>query len=347
MMQRLSLWQPPDEKLGKENEKMTEAQVKTGEILFVKCVKDGIPNRDPLRESDARRIFGEDDGRISLSDVSLKRDVRDYMLARYPDGGEKKDMFTFVRKEFLSESKLMGRDKLAETTLKRSGMSDLFSAAFDARIFGVVFSVKGKSFNQCGPVQFGWAHSLHPVETKYVQGTVVMPSKDVELKEETGEEEGGASQGTIWTTYTLPFAVFAMPAVVNASIAKDTKMTGTDMDVLLEALWKGTIARQARGRGIQQPLLLLHVEYKDDFFRIGFLEEGLLLDPGRESWLGGSPPTSLSQITLDATRLAERLKNNAAHIHRVRVWKEPDLKLEGNLTSLTAPKIEIARWPEK
>ena len=35
--------------------------VRTAEILFVKCVKDGIPNRDPLRDSDARRIFGEED----------------------------------------------------------------------------------------------------------------------------------------------------------------------------------------------------------------------------------------------------------------------------------------------
>src|SRR5947209_14130593 len=57
--------------------------VRTGEILFVKCVKGGIPNRDPLRDSDARRLFGEDDGRISLSDVSIKRDVRDYVLARF------------------------------------------------------------------------------------------------------------------------------------------------------------------------------------------------------------------------------------------------------------------------
>jgi CRISPR-associated protein Csh2 len=73
--------------------------VNTGEILFVKCVKNGIPNRDPLRDSDARRLFGDDDLRISLSDVSIKRDVRDYVLARFPGGGDGKDRFVFVRKE--------------------------------------------------------------------------------------------------------------------------------------------------------------------------------------------------------------------------------------------------------
>ena len=62
---------------------MDETRIHSGEILFVKSVKDGIPNRDPLRDSDARRVFGGEDGRISLSDVSIKRDVRDYVQARF------------------------------------------------------------------------------------------------------------------------------------------------------------------------------------------------------------------------------------------------------------------------
>ena len=167
---------------------------KTGEILFIKSVKDGIPNRDPLRDSDARRIFGEDDGRISLSDVSIKRDVRDYVLDRYPDGGDDKSMFVFVRKERVDGNKLLGREKLAESLLVKADrgkeadiQTALMKSAFDTRVFGAVFSVKKASFNQCGPVQFSWAHSLHPVETKYVQGTVVMPAKDIEVKESGGK----------------------------------------------------------------------------------------------------------------------------------------------------------------
>ncbi len=318
--------------------------VRSGEILFIKAVKDGIPNRDPLRDSDARRLFGEDDGRISLSDVSMKRDVRDYVLARFPEGGPNKNMYVFVRKEFTEGHKLMGRDKLAQSLLERAlgkvpknvKPEDLFQCAFDARVFGVVFSVGGKAFNQTGPVQFGWAHSLHPVETKYVQGTVVMPSKDVEVKE-SGEEEG-LTQGTIWTTYTLPFAVFAMPGVVSAAIAQQTGMTSDDLDTLLEALWKGTIARQARGRGIQQPLFLLHVEYKDPFFRIGYLEEDLNIQPGREVWLGSQPPTSLSEITLDVTGLAARLRKNEDKIARARLWVEPELRIQGELP------VQVLSW---
>ena len=211
--------------------------VRTGEILFVKCVKNGIPNRDPLRDSDARRLFGEDDGRISLSDVSIKRDVRDYVLARFPEGSDQEDLtrMVFVQKEFGEDGKtLLGRDGLANAILERvrpakgaagseaatpakpkkkvkgaeadadSDRELLLAAAFDMRVFGAVFSVTGKSFNQTGPVQFGWAHSLHPVETKYTQGTVVMPSKDQKApaEAEKGEkkekdEDKGKTQGTM------------------------------------------------------------------------------------------------------------------------------------------------------
>jgi CRISPR-associated protein Csh2 len=344
---------------------MRETGVRTGEILFVKCVKDGIPNRDPLRESDARRLFGPEDGRISLSDVSIKRDVRDYVLARYPDGGPGRDRFVFVRKEFSEDgSVLLGRDGLAQAILEKvrkdrpaaapppegakgarkgkgkaadggeSDEADLLAAAFDMRAFGAVFSVKGKSFNRVGPVQFGWSHSLHPVETRYVQGTVCMPSKDAEPPRDDGKEEKGKTQGTIWTTYQLPFAVFTMPGVVSGPIAATTGMTAADVDTLLEGLWKGTLARQARGRGLQQPLLLLHVEYNDPFFRIGYLEEGLRLDPGRdeggrERWLGGRPPTDLGEVKLDVTKLAAILADNEGQITRTRVWKDPKLQLVG------------------
>ena len=309
--------------------------VRSGEILFVKCVKDGIPNRDPLNESDARRIFGEDDGRISLSDVSIKRDVRDYVLAKYPDGGPNKQYFIFCREERREDGKLMGRESLASRILERSGRAGeknvkeaLMNTAFDIRVFGAVYSVKSDTFNQTGPVQFGWAHSLHPVETKYVQGTVVMPSKDIKATE-TGEETGKA-QGTIWTSYILPFAVFAMPGVINATISRDTGLSQTDIDLLLEGLWLGTLHRQARGRGLQQPVFMLHVEYDDPFFRLGYLEDYIRLEPGRDIWLGGNPPTSLKEVTLDVTALGD-IVNRCNKLARVRRWVTEEASIVGEL----------------
>ncbi len=315
------------------------SEVKNGELLFLKSVKDGIPNRDPLKDSDARRIFGEEDGRISLSDVSIKRDVRDFVLKRFtePNADPDKRYFVFVREERTEDGKLLGRERLANAILdaaardkEKDQVKALMETAFDARVFGIVYSVKKTSFHQTGPVQFGWAHSLHPVESKYVQGTVIMPSQDV--SEVTSE---GKTQGTVWTTYIVPFAVFAMPGVINSSIAKETGMNQKDVNVLLEALWRGTLYRQARGRGLQQPLLLLHVEYSDPFFRIGYLEDYVELKPaGREDWFGPNPPSSLASVSLDVTRLANLLSPAGPYkgkIARIRYWVNPELKIDGTI----------------
>lgn len=313
-------------------------EAKTGEILFIKSVKDGIPNRDPLADSDARRIFGEEDGRISLSDVSIKRDVRDYVLAKYhgnkvldPNGR----FYVYVREEHTEDGFLLGRRELAERMLKAAGKNSkdmpgaLFQCAFDARVFGVVYGVKEQTFHQTGPVQFGWAHSLHPVETRYVQGTVVLPSQ--EASESPGGTQEGKSQGTIWTSYIVPFAVFAMPGVINATIAKATGMDDKDVDLLLEALWLGTKHRQARGRGLQQPLFLLHVEYEDPFYRIGYLEDHIKLQPDRETWLGPRAPSCVDEISLDVSGLAGLLNEERDRIARVRYWVDPALELKGDL----------------
>jgi CRISPR-associated protein Csh2 len=131
--------------------------------------------------------------------------------------------------------------------------------------------------------------------------------------------------------YQLPFAIFAMPGVINRSIAQQTGMDGADVELLLEALWKGTLHRQARGRGLQQPLLLVHVEYRDPFFRLGFLEEGLRLEPGRERWLGGNPPTALSEVTLNLDGLASRLQTHSDRIGRIRFWLDPQVRWKGEL----------------
>ena len=308
--------------------------VNSGEILFIKSVKDGIPNRDPLNDNDARRLFPEEDGRISLSDVSLKRDVRDFVISLYPDGGAEKKNFVFVQEKINENGRLLGRGSLATAIAKEIGKEDeakkdmksvLLTHSFDVRTFGIVYSVTPK-FNLTGPVQFGWAHSMHPVDTQYVQGTVVMPSKDVTEKDE------GKTQGTIWTSYILPFAVFAMPAVINAKTAEHSGMTKDDQELLLRALWQGTQYRQARGRGQQQPLLLIHIEYKDPFYRIGYIEDLVSIKPEEAVWKEeGRRPSAVKDISIDLLPLLEILKENEAKIEKCRIWCHPTLQVEGDI----------------
>lgn len=317
--------------------------INSGEFVFIKSVKDGIPNRDPLQDSDARRLFPEEDGRISLSDVSIKRDVRDYIDSFQPNGGQEKRNFIFVKEKVNEKGNLLGRKSLAEAIALEAGKEKeakkdmkgvLIEHCFDVRTFGIVYSVKPK-FHLTGPVQFGWAHSMHPVDSNYVQGTVVMPSTDVK---NDGDEETGKTQGTIWTSYIVPFAVFAMPGVINAKIAEQTKMTKEDENLLFQALWQGTQNRQARGRGQQQPLFLIHVEYKDPFFRIGYLEDLILLQPGEEKWKGNvKRPSSIKDISLNVEALLAKIEQHEEKISNVRIWIHPSVKVEGDIDPYRQP----------
>lgn len=308
--------------------------VKNGEFLFIKSVKDGIPNRDPLQDSDVRRIFPEEDGRISLTDVSVKRDSRDYVIDAKPDGGESKKNFIYVQEVFNKQGNLLGRGSLAKLIAEKVGKEEkakddmksvLIEHCFDVRTFGIVYSVKPK-FNLTGPVQFGWAHSMHPVDSQYVQGTVVLPSQDIK---DSGE---GKTQGTIWTSYIVPFAVFSMPGVINAKNAEHTNMTIEDQELLLKSLWQGTLHRQARGRGQQQPLFLIHIEYNDPFYRIGYIEDLVSLEPGEEVWKGsGNKPSSLKDIKLNIEPLLETIEENKNKIANCRIWANPQLEIIGDI----------------
>lgn len=313
--------------------------IHNGELIFIKSVKDGIPNRDPLNDSDARRIFPEEDGRISLSDVSIKRDVRDYVIAKYPEGDEKKHVF--VQPIINERGRLLGRKSLAENIAKKVGKeaeakkdmkSVLIDHAFDVRTFGIVYSEKPK-FHLTGPVQFSWAHSMHPVDTQYIQGTVTMPSKDV-----SSDGAGGKTQGTIWTSYTLPFAVFMMTGIINAKSAEYSKMTEEDQELLLSALWQGTQFRHARGRGQQEPLFLLHLEYHDPLFRIGYLEETISLLPEHDKWHNeASRPSSIREISLDLSSFLKIIQTYEKEIKRCRIWKHPLLEVNENIDEFVQP----------
>ena len=316
-----------------------EDNMHSGEFVFIKSVKDGIPNRDPLADSNARRIFDEEDGRISLSDVSLKRDVRDYLIARFEEEQHHKN-HVYIQEKRTADNKLLGRASLADELRKvvgeeAEGLSYeqlLKDYAIDIRAFGVTFSVSKEKFDLTGPIQVSWAHSMHPVETRYVQGTVVMPSKDIKDVGAGGESEA-KEQGTIWSSFTLPFAVFVNSGVVNASIAKQTGLSAADVDLILEGLWRGTQHRQARGRGIQQPQFLLHVEYVNPFFRIGDLADDLKLEPGAEAWRSGERPNGISDVTLDVTRLVQTLERHREKVARCRIWLDPRLGTAGQFPS--------------
>lgn len=346
---------------------------RNADIFLVKSVKDGIPNRNP-DDGDARRLFA--DGRISVSDVSIKRDARDYVLARYPEGQDGRHVF--FRQQRASNGALLGRKEMAQRVLADAGvegagegvMVELIRSAWDLRTFGVVYSVGGENFRQTGPLQISWGHSLHPVESLFTRGTSSLPSQEStaaarstrrrssepapvfaggseadaeapvrppeeldveELEEDTpsGEEVTGNRGGTFWDSYIVPFAVFLARGQINHTLCRQLGTTEADIELALEALWRGTQHRQGRGRGFQQPLMLVHVEYSDPHYRAGYLEDGVSLQPSGEQWLTDDAPSSVPEVSLDVTDLARTLADNGSKIARVRCWQDPKLPVSG------------------
>lgn len=342
---------------------------RSAEILFIKSVKNGVPNRDP-ETGDARRIF--DDGRVSASDVSMKRDARDHVAAKYPEGEEGRHVY--FKADRNDAGYLLGRKELAERILMHDGLDpatadvrmELPKRAWDVRAFGVVYSVGGANFNETGPVQISWGHSLHPVESRYVRNMVSVPargsnearrasSKSRSQRSSNGSqstgvgdpgEAGGAASGVATSeeevergqkqggvpadSIILPFAVYCASGVINNTLADKLGTTTEDVDLVLEGLWSGTRMRQSVARGLQQPLFMLHVEYEDPFFRIGYPEEYVRLVPdGAESWLSETAPSSVGEVALDVGALAKRLGEESGQIARVRYWLDPRLQLVG------------------
>ncbi|MGB4529374.1 MAG: CRISPR-associated protein, partial [Bacillota bacterium] len=97
----------------------------------------------------------------------------------------------------------------------------------------------------------------------------------------------------------------------------------------------------ARGRGIQKPVLLIAVEYADPFYRIGYLEENIAIEPDRSAWLSDCPPTQLSDVVIDVTSLGELLdkERKASRIGAIRYWADDGLRMKGDL-----PGVREALW---
>ncbi len=221
------------------------------ELLFLYDVTNANPNGDPRDENKPR--IDEETGRNFVTDVRLKRTIRDY-LHDY----KKQEIFILeVREDD-------GSLKSKEERLKEfQDDKDLLRRCIDVRLFGATTAVAGKVMTLTGPVQFKYGRSLHRVQLQYVRGTTVMPS---------GE---GRRQGTFTERYILPYSLISFYGVVNENAAarQDIELTAADLDLLLEGMWRGTKNLMSASKTGQMPRLLLQVIYEEANFHLGELDK--------------------------------------------------------------------------
>lgn len=278
------------------------------ELLFVYSVKDANPNGDPLNANHPR--YDEDTGKVLVSDVRVKRTIRDQWIRSGENvfvDGELKTLRT--RAEELK--KLLGVKTGQEALAK----------CIDARLFGATYALGGERFSWTGPVQFKWGRSLNRVKVELVQGTAAFATRD------------DADQRSFRNEYIVPFALIAVYGIANQYPSQETGATDEDIDSMVEALWKGTLNLITRSKIGHQPHLLMEVTYEDGFNGIaGSLDERITIRNLDGSSMSDEQQLALrgiSEVKLDVTDACEAILRHSDSIKQVRVLRSKDLEIVG------------------
>ena len=198
-------------------------------------VRDGNPNGDP-DAGNAPRIDPET-GQGLVSDVALKRKVRDYVSIAHP-GRAGYDLFVKVRGVLYDEQarayEALGvkKDDASKVEQARAWMCRTF---FDVRAFGAVMSVKEFNCGQVrGPIQVAFARSIDPI-TELEQA---ITRKAVTTRREADEqrEKSGQVTGTMGRKSIVPYALYRTHVFFSPRFAHDTGFAQEDLAVFLDAL---------------------------------------------------------------------------------------------------------------
>lgn len=229
------------------------------EIIFLYDAKRCNPNGDPMDGNRPR--IDEESGRCLVTDVRLKRTVRDYLMEIGYDGKTDADKDIFIRDKDGEPVTGPNRGKAYKD------QEEFIRKFIDVRLFGGVSAVTGKKFNLTGPVQFGMGTSLNVVKENFIKGTGAFATSE-KAKQKTFREE-----------YNITYGLIAFHGVINENAAKHTHLTENDVKLLVDGMWKGTKNLLTRSKKGHMPRLLVKINYKEANFFIGDLVERLSLSP--------------------------------------------------------------------
>jgi len=280
------------------------------EILFLYEVENTNPNGDPLNENRPR--YDTEENKILVSDVRLKRTIRDYWFAyKGFDGTGDKDIFV---REVPSEKGGIVDAKERAKQFKEEPKTVL-DKCIDVRVFGGVIPLEGSSITFTGPTQFQMGKSLHKVDVVEIQGTGAFASK------------AGSQQKTFRTEFVVPYALIGFNGIINEKAAESTKMTGDDKKLLWEGMWEGTKNLISRSKFGQNPMLLLVIDYKEPFY-IGNLRQRIKLKTNDEK--DELQIRSVNDYWLDFTEIINFLKEYKDKIQKIDFQKDPRLVIKAN-----------------
>jgi CRISPR-associated protein Csh2 len=287
---------------------MTENNIITNrsEIIFLYETNNNNPNGDPLTENRPR--MDESTQKCIVSDVRLKRNVRDYLekqgeeilISKWnKDDGTVKQ----ASERALELKKGLKADDYYEV------MNTIIEKCIDARLFGCAIPLgeKKRSIQLTGPVQFLYGVSEFPVQIQEIQGTAAFASTP------------GAQQRSFRNEFIIPFALIKFYGIINEVLAKNTKLTQNDVQKLDESIWEGTLNLQSRSKVGHKPRLYVRIVYKTGESQIGLIHQKL--ESETREGKDFDELRKIDDILINLDKLKETLKGNKQKIEKI-IFKE-------------------------
>ncbi len=236
------------------------------EFIFLYDAKDCVPNGDPFT---GEQRYDEDVQMALVSDVRLKRYIRDFIDFNYEDeiifySDKEGKETTGTRAMELSCEKEKGKGTFDEV----KNLNTLKEKCIDVRLFGTVVAGKTGQYNTqaTGAVQFKlFNRTLNKVFLPTTQNTTIMKSGD------------DKTQGSMATFSYLPYGLFSCIGYFNPTTAEENKVKEDDLEKMKIALWNEINTKNTRSKTGQQSRLFIEIEYNDDYYKIPDIEYAISL----------------------------------------------------------------------
>ncbi|MEZ0337371.1 MAG: type I-B CRISPR-associated protein Cas7/Csh2 [Aquificaceae bacterium] len=267
------------------------------EILFIYDVSWANPNGDPADENKPR--IDEETQINYVTPTRLKRTIRDQLTQM---GYE-----VFIREQRKEDGKLLSKESIFERYEKDYNV--VLEKCIDIRLFGGTFAIKGSDIQAnsfTGPVQFKFGRSLHRVKIEFVKGTTVLPSDEQK------------TQGTMTDFYVVPYSLIAFYGIVNEKAAEKTRLTESDIDAMLKAMWighKGSTDVISFSKFGHNPRILIEIIYKENTLtHIGELDKLVRIQTDKRD----EEIRDIEDLSIDFTKLQQKVQKYKDKIERVR-----------------------------
>ena len=210
-------------------------------VLF--DVQDGNPNGDPdagnLPRVDPETMHG------LVTDVAIKRKVRDYIDAARGDEGNYK-IYVQNKGEALNALHRRAYDDLGiKSTGTRQKREDVEAARpwmcdnfYDIRTFGAVMTTQVNAGQVRGPIQMTFARSIDPIVPLDVSITRVAITREDEVETVEGDD-GEASGGKVTEMgrkSLVPYGLYKAQGFFVPSFAEQTGFDSEDLELFWTAL---------------------------------------------------------------------------------------------------------------